>query len=288
MDYNINFPGFGIYLKHVGKYISVFGFDIAFYGIIISISIIFGIILATIKSKKTNQNPDDYINIAILGSFFGIIGARIYYVIFNFKLYKDNLISVFNLREGGLAIYGGIIFAVISTYIYCRIKKLDFMLVLDTASPCIILGQIIGRWGNFFNREAFGEYTKNIFRMEIPINAVANESDITPLMNNNIITRDGIDFITVSPTFLYESMWNILVLLFLLFYIKHKRFNGEIFLFYLIGYSLGRIMIESLRTDSLYLPGTTLKASQILSIIIAITSILFIRLKKKKQIQEKN
>ena len=152
---DIAFPNLGIYLKDVPKSFSVFGFDIAFYGLIIVMA---GLLMAVHMAKVTGQNPEVYWDFSIYAVIFSIIGARIYYVIFAWDFYKDNLLGIFQFRNGGLAIYGGVIAAFITLFIYCRIKKQNPLLIGDTAMPGLVLGQAIGRWGNFMNREVFGEY----------------------------------------------------------------------------------------------------------------------------------
>ena len=265
MDMEINFPNLGIYLDHVGKNISIFGFSIAYYGIVIVTGMMIAIWIAQREAKRTGQNPEQYLDLAMIGIAAGILGARIYYVIFAWDYYKDDLLSIFNIRQGGLAIYGGIIGACIAVVIYSRKKKQNFSLLMDTASMSIVFGQIMGRWGNFFNREAFGDYTNNLFAMQLPVSAVrANE--ITQKMWDHVVTVNGVEYIQVHPTFLYESLWNVGVLLFLFWFRKRKKFNGEVFLMYLIGYGLGRIWIEGLRTDSLLLvPSLGLRASQLVA-----------------------
>ena len=264
MDMEINFPNLGIYLDHVGKNISIFGFSIAYYGIVIVTGMMIAIWIAQREAKRTGQNPEQYLDLAMIGIAAGILGARIYYVIFAWDYYKDDLLSIFNIRQGGLAIYGGIIGACIAVVIYSRKKKQNFSLLMDTASMSIVFGQIMGRWGNFFNREAFGDYTNNLFAMQLPVSAVrANE--ITQKMWDHVVTVNGVEYIQVHPTFLYESLWNVGVLLFLFWFRKRKKFNGEVFLMYLIGYGLGRIWIEGLRTDQLLLPVVGLPVSQLLS-----------------------
>ena len=186
-------------------------------------------------------------------------------------MYKGDLLSVFNLRQGGLAIYGGVIAAIITTFVYAKIKKMSAALIFDTAGLGLVAGQAIGRWGNFFNREAFGEYTDSLFAMRLPVSAVRS-SDITDLMREHIEVIDDIPFIQVHPTFLYESMWCAGVFILLLLYRRHKRFDGEVFLFYLLGYGLGRLWIEGLRTDQLLIPGTQIAVSQVLAGILAIVS----------------
>lgn len=281
MDMEINFPNLGIYLDHVGKSISIFGFSIAYYGIVIVTGMMIAIWIAQREAKRTGQNPEQYLDLAMIGITAGILGARIYYVIFAWDYYKDDLLSIFNIRQGGLAIYGGIIGACIAVVIYSRKKKQNFSLLMDTASMSIVFGQIMGRWGNFFNREAFGDYTNNLFAMQLPVSAVrANE--ITQKMWDHVVTVNGVEYIQVHPTFLYESLWNVGVLLFLFWFRKRKKFNGEVFLMYLIGYGLGRIWIEGLRTDQLLLPVVGLPVSQLLSGCLVVGCTILVVWKRKK------
>ena len=281
MDMEINFPNLGIYLDHVGKNISIFGFSIAYYGIVIVTGMMIAIWIAQREAKRTGQNPEQYLDLAMIGIAAGILGARIYYVIFAWDYYKDDLLSIFNIRQGGLAIYGGIIGACIAVVIYSRKKKQNFSLLMDTASMSIVFGQIMGRWGNFFNREAFGDYTNNLFAMQLPVSAVrANE--ITQKMWDHVVTVNGVEYIQVHPTFLYEGLWNVGVLLFLFWFRKRKKFNGEVFLMYLIGYGLGRIWIEGLRTDQLLLPVMGLPVSQLLSGCLVVGCTILVVWKRKK------
>ena len=281
MDMEINFPNLGIYLDHVGKNISIFGFSIAYYGIVIVTGMMIAIWIAQREAKRTGQNPEQYLDLAMIGIAAGILGARIYYVIFAWDYYKDDLLSIFNIRQGGLAIYGGIIGACIAVVIYSRKKKQNFGLLMDTASMSIVFGQIMGRWGNFFNREAIGDYTNNLFAMQLPVSAVrANE--ITQKMWDHVVTVNGVEYIQVHPTFLYESLWNVGVLLFLFWFRKRKKFNGEVFLMYLIGYGLGRIWVEGLRTDQLLLPVVGLPVSQLLSGCLVVGCTILVVWKRKK------
>ena len=281
MDMEINFPNLGIYLDHVGKNISIFGFSIAYYGIVIVTGMMIAIWIAQREAKRTGQNPEQYLDLAMIGIAAGILGARIYYVIFAWDYYKDDLLSIFNIRQGGLAIYGGIIGACIAVVIYSRKKKQNFSLLMDTASMSIVFGQIMGRWGNFFNREAFGDYTNNLFAMQLPVSAVrANE--ITQKMWDHVVTVNGVEYIQVHPTFLYEILWNVVVLLFFFWFRKRKKFNGEVFLMYLIGYGLGRIWIEGLRTDQLLLPVVGLPVSQLLSGCLVVGCTILVVWKRKK------
>lgn len=260
---DIAFPHLGIYLRNIPKSFSVFGFEIAFYGVIIACGILAGIMMAVHIAKKTGQDPDQYWDFAIYAVIFSVIGARLYYVVFSWDNYKNDLLSILNTRKGGMAIYGGVIAAFITLFVYCRIKKLKALQVGDTGVMGLILGQIIGRWGNFMNREAFGEYTDGLLAMRLPIEAVRSH-EITETMQAHI--TEGIDYIQVHPTFLYESLWNIVVLAIMLLFYRHKKFHGEICLLYLGGYGLGRLWIEGLRTDQLLLPGTEIAVSQLLSL----------------------
>ena len=282
MTMNINFPHLGIYLENVGKSISVFGFEIAYYGMIIGLGVLSGIALAAFLAKRTGQNPDTYYDLATYAVIISIMGARLYYVIFSWDSYKDDLLSIFNLRQGGLAIYGGVIAAIITTYVFAKIKKVSFGLLLDTAGPGLILGQIIGRWGNFFNREAFGGYTDSLLAMQLPIDMV-RKSDVTEQMLEFAEVIDGVTYIQVHPTFLYESLWNLGILIIMLLWIKRKKFNGEVFMIYLLGYGVGRFWVEGLRTDQLLIPGIGLPVSQVLAAIMAVFAACVIYLKRKKK-----
>lgn len=281
MTTSINFPNLGIHLDNVGKSIHVFGVEVAYYGIIIGLGMIAGILLAIHEAKRTKQNPDNYYDLALYAIVISIIGARLYYVIFSWDSYKNDLLSIFNLREGGLAIYGGVIAAVITAYVFARVKKLSFFQIADTAGLGLILGQIIGRWGNFFNREAFGEYTDSLLAMQLPLDAV-RKADVTEKMYEHLQVIDGVSYIQVHPTFLYESLWNLGVLVILLLYRKHKRYEGQIFLMYLFGYGVGRFWIEGLRTDQLLIPGVGLPVSQMLAAVLAVVAIVLDFLVKKK------
>ena len=237
-DMDIAFPNLGIYLRNVPKTIMIGNF----------------------------ADPDVIWDLAAPLLIFGIMGARIYYVIFMWDYYKDDPIQILNLRGGGLAIYGGIIAGVLTLYIYCRIKKQKFPLILDYVMYGLLVGQILGRWGNFFNREVFGEYTNNLLAMRIPVSMV-RERDISASIAAHM--TEGTNYIQVHPTFLYEGLWNLAILVFLLLYLEHKKFDGEIALLYFAGYGIGRALIESIRTDQLYITGTSIPVSMVLGLAMA-------------------
>lgn len=283
MHTEISFPNLGIYLKNVGKSIDLFGIEIAYYGIIIGTAILLGFWIAAREAKRTGQNPENYLDMGIIGVIAGIVGARLYYVIFSWDMYKDNLLDIFNLREGGLAIYGGVIAAVISVLVLAKVKHLSAPQIFDTIAMALLNGQMLGRWGNFFNREAFGGYTDSLFAMRLPLDAVRS-SDVTEQMRRHMERIDGVSYIQVHPTFLYESLWCMVLLIILFAYRKHKKYEGELFLMYLFGYGLGRFWIEGLRTDQLLLPGVGIAVSQLLAGAIVVgtgAAMLYLRKKHK-------
>ena len=267
---DVAFPHLHLYFEHLPKIIPIGGFGIAYYGICIALGMLLGILLVIVVAKKTGQNPEQYLDYALYGILLSVAGARIYYVIFSWDRFKDHPLQIFNLRTGGLAIYGGVIVAIITAFIYCRIKKISFFTFADTAILGLITGQMIGRYGNFFNREVFGGYTDCLFAMRLRLDEVAVE-DVTQAMRDHATVVDGVSSIQVHPTFLYESMWNgvvLIVLLLLTYWKKKKKFKvgeGDVFRGYLMGYGLGRLIIEYVRTDQLKIWNTNIPVSMVLS-----------------------
>jgi phosphatidylglycerol:prolipoprotein diacylglycerol transferase len=303
---DIIFPNLGIEFDNLASGINVFGYHIAFYGIVIGIGMLLGWLIAEWMAKKTGQNTEIYLDFALVAIIASVIGARLYYVVFAWDEFADNPISILNLRTGGLAIYGGVIAAVITALIYTRIKKYPFWLLADTGCLGLIAGQILGRWGNFFNREAFGKYTDGLFAMQLDRRVVPQvfkaNMDLDTLkrmyegksaalnrileIRNHIVAVDGIEYIQVHPTFLYESLWNLCLLIFLIFYTKHKKFDGEVMLLYLAGYGLGRVWMEGLRTDQLFLWGTPFAVSQLLSALIVVSALGLLIFKRRKALKK--
>lgn len=270
---DIAFPHLGIYLENLPKSFSIFGFEIAFYGMIIGFGVILGVLMAEQMAKAEGMDTDIIWDFGIYAVIFSIIGARIYYVVFSWDLYKNNLLSIFNLRRGGLAIYGAVIAAFITLFVYSRIKKLSPYQIGDCGVYGLILGQIIGRWGNFFNREVFGGYTDSLFAMRLPVDAV-RPWDITESQLNGMALMGDVNFIQVHPTFLYESVWNLGILIIMFLYHKRKKYHGQMCLFYLGGYGIGRFIIEGIRTDRLLIPGTQIAVSQLLGLVLFFFSII--------------
>lgn len=235
---------------------TVFGVDIAWYGLLIAIGMMLGVLLAVKRSKDIGINEEIVYDIALWSIPAGVLGARIYYVIFNLDYYSADWSRVLQFREGGLAIHGGIIAGFIVGYLICQKNDVKFLAMADVVAPSMILGQAIGRWGNYFNQEAYGRPT------DLPW----------------AITVDGVN---VHPTFLYESIWNIFVMIWLIYYTKRKKTEGEVFFLYLILYSLGRVFIEGLRTDSLMIgPFRTAQLISLLMIVGGIMAIIYFRMKK--------
>ncbi len=291
MNTTIRFPHLGLTLNP-GKSFTVFGIEIAYYGVIIALGMLAGALVAYREAKKTGQKVDDYIDFTLYTLIAAIIGARIYYVIFEWDYYSAHPLEIFNLRAGGLAIYGGVLASVLTLFIFTKVKKLKFWLMADTAVQGLIIGQIIGRWGNFFNREAFGGYTDSLFAMQLP---VAEAKGITQELIEHLVTVDGVSYVQVHPTFLYEGTWNLLLFIGICLYKRHKKFDGEIFAIYLMGYGVGRFIIEGLRTDQLVIKALGgMAASQVLSIILIVLAAAFViynrvQLKKRTPVtDEKN
>ena len=267
----IRFPHLGIEIPEFGTGFSIFRFHIAYYGVIIGIGMLVGILMAVREAKRTKQNVNDYMDLALFGIIFAIIGARLYYVIFEWDYYKENLLQIFNLRAGGLAIYGGVIAGAIAMIVYTRVKKVSFFSMADTGVLGLVTGQIIGRWGNFFNCEAFGGYTDSLLAMRIK-RSLVNDNMLNADVLSHKIVENGVEFIQVHPTFLYESCWNLCLLIFMLWFRKYKKYDGQMFWIYLFGYGTGRFWIESLRTDQLILFGTGLAVSQALSLVLILVA----------------
>ena len=258
----ILFPNLNLILTNVGKSISIGGFEIAYYGMVIALGMALGIMLILHIARKSGQNEDTYVDLTLITIVFAIIGARIYYVVFSWQDYKDDWLQIFNIRGGGLAIYGGVIAGLVTILVFAKVKKMNVYLLLDTVCPGLAVGQILGRWGNFFNREAFGDYSNGLLAMDLPRDAV-RQGEI-----------DGMEFIQVHPTFLYESLWNLMLLIGLLYLWKHRKYHGQIVFTYLAGYGLGRIWIESLRTDQLLLPMIQIPVSQVVAGIMILVSVV--------------
>lgn len=264
----IEFPYLGLKFNIDRVAFEIFGISVYWYGIIIALGVILGVLFASHIAKKNNLTSDNIIDVVIFGLPVCVVFARLYYVIFQWDQYKDNLMEIINIRNGGIAIYGAIIGGVITGMVYCKVKKIKLMQLGDAAAFGLLTGQIIGRWGNFFNQEAFGTNTTLPWGM-------TGSGIISEL---NFLKNSGINVdpsLPVHPTFLYESLWNVGVLLviYYLFNKKHK-FDGIVFYSYIALYGLGRFFIEGLRTDSLMLMG--LRVSQLVGLLCFVIGLVVI------------
>ena len=240
---------------------SILGIEVAWYGLLIACGMVLGVLLAVKRANAIGIKDEVVFDIALWSIPMGVLGARLYYVVFNWHYYSQDLMRIFRFREGGLAIHGGIILGFITGYLLCRKNRVDFWAMADVAAPSMILGQAIGRWGNYFNQEAYGRPT------DLPW----------------AITIEGV---SVHPTFLYESVWNLAVMAWLLYYTDKKRANGEVFFLYLILYSLGRFFIEGLRVDSLMIG--PFRTAQMISLLLMIGGIVGIWWVRNKETHNRN
>ena len=252
----ISFPGLGLSFNPSRVAFSIGSKPIYWYGIIIAAGFLLAVYYAMRRADQFGLTQDNIIDMLICAVPLAIIGARAYYCLFSWNLYKDDPIRVLYIWEGGLAIYGGVIGAVIGLFLYTKVKKVKTSALLDIGGLGLLIGQSIGRWGNFMNREAFGAQTDSFLRMGL---TDANGATIY-----------------VHPTFLYESVWNAIGLLILHFYSKRRKFDGQIFLMYLGWYGLGRMFIEGLRTDSLYVGSSNLRVSQLLAGVCFLAVVIFL------------
>ena len=275
----IEFPKLGIKIPISREAFRIFGLPVYWYGIIISIGFFLAVVLAMKNSKKAGIKQDDIIDLILFAAPLAIIGARLYYVIFNWSEFNGDLLKIINIRTGGLAIYGALIVAVIVAVIFARRRKINALNFLDFCIPYVVLAQAIGRWGNFTNQEAFGRNTN------LPWGMTGTE-----IRKQLEALGAGVDpNIPIHPTFLYESLWNVGVFLLLIWFSKRKKLNGEVFCLYFIAYGAGRFWIEGLRLDSLWMG--SVRISQLLSLVFVIVfGLIFAirRFKLKDQLDSEN
>lgn len=282
---DIYFPHLGIKIESLSRIaIKIGGFNIYWYGVFIAIGALLGVSLCLKEAKRTNQSQDLYSDFAFIGIICGICGARIYYLLFH----GDSLLDFFKIRDGGLAIYGGVIGGALAAIIYSKIKKVNSFKLADTCIMSVLIGQIFGRWGNFFNREAFGSYTDSLFAMALKAQQVSGlkiNGDTAIYQGNAeypVTIFNNISYIQVHPTFLYECVWNICLFIIMFIFRKHKKFDGQLLAMYFIGYGLGRFFIESLRTDQLLILGIPVSMAVSLILVAVGACILVVSKKIKK------
>ena len=270
MESKLSFPGLGIGEFTVdSEAFSIFGASIAWYALIICFGMVLGVTYVIYRANKIGISSEEVLDFALFVIPNGVLGARLYYVLMDLDNFHS-LWDVLNIRGGGLAIYGGIIAGALTVFGVCKYKKINFLAFADCIVPALVMAQAIGRWGNFMNGEAFGEITDSFLRMGI-------------LNGNSIYTFGTREMVYVHPTFLYESLWNILGFIGVNIFYKHKKYDGQIFLMIFGWYGLGRMLIEGLRMDSLYLFGTSIRVSQALAgalFVICTTILIYLAVKK--------
>ena len=283
----VSFPGLGIEPFHMDRIaFSLFGINVNWYGLIITCGMILAVLYALWHAKHEGVKSDHIIDLALALIFCGVIGARLYYVIMEFDQYLvtggtfwqnlgGTLYNCIAIWNGGLAIYGGIIAGFLAALVVARAKRIPFPVIADIAGPAVMVGQIIGRWGNFVNVEAFGAETALPWRMGV-------------LYSFN----DGVSFVSekfVHPTFIYESLWNLVGLILITYFYKKKKFHGQMFLTYMTWYGFGRMLIEGLRADSLYVG--SIRISQLVGFVTFVIGFVLmvynLRKIKKKALSEK-
>jgi len=282
---DIWFPNLGIRLNSVPRYLignnpdlSIiyapnFPMNIYLYAIAIITGIVSAYFLAAWYAKKSGQRVEDYLDLLILGVIMAFIGLRLYFVIFNWNSLNQGqgfFAVFFDIRGGGLAIFGGIIGAILAGIIIGWRKKIPFVTLADTSAPSLLLGQVIGRWGNFFNREAFGSYSDGLFAMRIRIDQAHYTTQ--ELWDTAVVTYYGVDYFQVHPTFFYEAGLNFILMIALILYRPFKKFNGEVILLYFMGYGIIRFFVEGLRTDQMIFANTGIPLNQITAALFALIS----------------
>ncbi|NLD58618.1 MAG: prolipoprotein diacylglyceryl transferase [Clostridiales bacterium] len=251
-------------LKFSREAVAIGDFSIRFYGMLIALGVLLGVLLARSREQRLGVRRDTSLDLALVCVPAAIVGSRLYYVAFSWEIYRDDLLKIFSLREGGMAIYGGVLAGILAGWIFCRVRKLPFWKLADLAAPSIPLGQAIGRWGNFLNQEAFGTRVGNPSLQWFPLSVY--------------IESDGAWHLA---TFFYESVWCFLIVAFLLIFERRKKFRltGDMFLWYVLLYALGRALIEGLRTDSLMVAG--FRASQLVAAALFVLAGVVLLVRRK-------
>lgn len=281
---HVYFDGLGIDFDLPSVAFSVFGHEIHFYGLIIAFGLMLAVLYGGRMAYKWKMSLDGMTDVLIWGLLFGIVCARLYYVAFEWDYYSQHLNEIPAIWSGGIAIYGGIIGALIGAAIGCKIGKINFLNLIDLGALGLLIGQGIGRWGNFFNQEAFGSNTDTaLFRMWSP------KIRDTLAVSADLLSTKGMDVdpnTAVHPTFLYESIWCLISFVILHFInTRFRKFKGQTFMLYGVLYGAERMVVEGMRTDSLYIANTSIRVSQLLSaiiVVVALVSFVFFMIKYKK------
>lgn len=273
----VRFPGLSLQFNVERVAFTIFNIDIYWYAICIATGIILAFLYCSWQGERLGIDKEIFVDILLCGIPAGVIGGRLYYVIFKWDYYSKNLADIFALRDGGLGIYGAIILSVVAVLIYLKYKGIKPLKIFDVCSLGLLIGQSVGRWGNFFNQEAFGGNTT------LPWGMTSDKViRYLEMIKENGVAVDPL--MPVHPTFLYESLWNFSGLLILSFLLRRKKFDGQIFVLYVIWYGFGRMLIEGLRTDSLYLFGV--RVSQMVGFLSVVLGAAFYFILRKRKCEK--
>ena len=276
MNYTeVSFPGLGITVNIDQVAFSIFGIEVYWYGILISLGMVLCVVLGMLHSKKNKFSSDLVFDVILVSLPCAIVGARLYYVLSEWEMYSGDLIKIFDTRSGGLAVYGGILGAFIGTLIMCKIRKIPFSAVVDFCVVYIPLGQAIGRWGNFFNQECFGTTTTLPWGMK--------SSEVESYLRLYFPDLDST--MAVHPAFFYEFLATITIFFILLYVRKYSKHAFESMAVYMILYGVARFFIEGLRTDSLYIGDTGIRTSQLFSAVLVVSGVIYLVVAYKKNIK---
>lgn len=284
MEMSVRFPNLHLVLGYLPRSFCIFGMEFTLYGVLIAVGTLLGTVFVLLEAKRSRQDQNKYLCIILLSLISAVFGSRLCYVSFSWKMYSSAPMGIFHMRDGGYMLYGGLFAGILAVWIFCRFAHMPFWQIADTVCLGILLGQAVGRWGNFFNRESFGEYTDSLFAMQIPVSMVRS-AEVSGAMRDNMMTIEGISYIQVHPVFLYESIWCLLLFI-LLSLLRKKKFHGEIFMLYLSGYGLGRFFFEWLRTDKVFIPGTRIDISLVISaalVLIFVPAVIIQRIMTVKR-----
>ena len=263
----ILFPNLNLNLEYVPKSFYVMNREITLFGIMIAAGLLAGMAFVVLMAKRRNRNQDLCLEAFIFALLGGVLGGRLTYVLLHWDMFKSSPGTIWNLRSGGMVLYGSLFGGILLTALFCRIRKLSFGAVADILGMGFLLADGIGVWGNFFNRECFGEYTESLFAMQLPLSSVRS-GEVTSLIRENLVMADGGSCIRVHPLFLYESVWCIFLFLVFLTWERRKKFQGEIFMLCLSGYGLGKALTEYLRAEQIRIPGISVSLTVILSAML--------------------
>ena len=276
MNYTeVSFPGLGITVNIDQVAFSIFGIEVYWYGVLISLGMVLCVVLGMLHSKKNKFSSDLVFDVILVSLPCAIVGARLYYVLSEWEMYSGDLIKIFDTRSGGLAVYGGVLGAFIGTLIMCKIRKIPFSAVVDFCVVYIPLGQAIGRWGNFFNQECFGTTTTLPWGMK--------SSEVESYLRLYFPDLDST--MAVHPTFFYEFLATITIFFILLYVRKYSKHAFESMAVYMILYGVARFFIEGLRTDSLYIGDTGIRTSQLFSAVLVVSGVIYLVVAYKKNIK---